>query len=68
MLQYCFDHKDWDMLRDDSENNIVTDTVTEFIRKCVGDVVPTVTIKTHPNQKQWIDGSIRKTGSVNNHI
>ena len=35
------------------------DTVTEFIRKCVGDVVPTVTIKTYPNQKPCIDGSIR---------
>ena len=31
-----------------SENNIdvYTDTVTEFIRKCIGDVFPTVTIKT----------------------
>ena len=34
------------------------DTVTEFIRKYIGDVVPTVTIKTYPNQKMWIDGSI----------
>ena len=31
------------------------DTVTEFIRKCIGDVVATVTIKTYPNQKPWID-------------
>jgi hypothetical protein len=43
-----------------SENNIdeYTDTVTEFIRKWIGDVVPTVTIKTYPKQKLWIDGSI----------
>ena len=43
-----------------SENNIdvYTDNVTEFIRKCIGDVVPMVTIKTYPNQKLWIDGSI----------
>ena len=33
--------------------------MTEFIRKCIGDAVPTVTIKTYPNQKPWIDGSIR---------
>ena len=39
-----------------SENN--TDMVTEFIRKCIGDVIPTMTIKTYPNQKPWIDGSI----------
>jgi hypothetical protein len=46
-----------------SENNIdeYTDTVTEFIRKCIGDVIPTVTIKTYPNQKPWIGGSIRAT-------
>ena len=25
---------------------------------CIGDVSPTVTIKTYPNQKPWIDGSI----------
>ena len=60
MLQECFDHVDWDMFRVASENNIdtYTDTVNEFIRKCIGDVVPTVTIKTYSNQKQWIDGSI----------
>ena len=36
-----------------SENNIdvYTDTVTELIRKCIGDVVPTVTITTYPNHK-----------------
>jgi hypothetical protein len=34
-------------------------TVTEFIRKCIGDVVPTVTIKIDPNQKRWTDDSIR---------
>ena len=45
MLQDCFD--------------VYTDTVTEFIRKCISDVVPTVTIKTYPNQKPWLDGSIR---------
>ena len=53
MLQDCFDHPDWDMFWVASENNIdmYTDTVTEFIRKCIGDVVPIVTIKTYPNQK-----------------
>jgi hypothetical protein len=52
---------DWDMFRVTSENNIdtSTDTEKEFIRKCIGYAVPTVTIKTYPNQKPWIDGSIR---------
>ena len=61
MLQDCFDPTVWDMSWVASENNIdeYTDMVTEFIRKCIGDVVSTVTIKTYPNQKPWIDGSIR---------
>ena len=49
------------MFRVTSKNNIdiYADLVSEFIRKCIGDVVPTVTIKTYPNQKPWIDVSIR---------
>ena len=49
------------MFRVATENNIdkYTDMVTEFIGKCIGDVVPTVTIKTYTNQTPWIDGSIR---------
>ena len=43
-----------------SDNNIdiYADSVSEFIRKCIRDVVATVTIKTYPNQKPWMDGSI----------
>ena len=63
MVKDCFDHADWDMFQVASENNmdIYADSVSEFIRKCIGDVVPTVTIKTYPNQKQ-------KTESANNRI
>ena len=59
-LQDCFDHVDWDMFRIASNNNIdeYADSVSEFISKCIGDVVPTASIKTFPNQKPWIDGSI----------
>ena len=48
------------MFRIASDNNIdvYADSVNEFISKCIGDVVPTVTIKAFPNQKPWIDGSI----------
>ena len=49
------------MFRVASENNIdvYTNSVSEFIRKYIGDVVSTVTFKSYPNQKLWIDGSIR---------
>ena len=39
--------------------DIYADSVSDFINKCNGNVVPTVTIKTYPNQKPWMDGSIR---------
>ena len=59
-LQDCFHHVDCEMSRIASDNNIdvYADSVSEFISKFIGDVVPTVTIKTFPNQKPWIDGSI----------
>ena len=58
MLQ---DHMDWDMFRIASNNNIdeYADSVSKFISKCISDFVPTASIKTFPNQKPWIDGSIR---------
>ena len=45
------------MFRVASDNNIdvYADMVSEFINKCIGDVVPTVSIKTFPNQRPCID-------------
>ena len=36
-----------------------TTSFTGFINKCIDDVVPTVTIRTFPNQKPWITDNIR---------
>jgi hypothetical protein len=48
------------MFRIAPNNNInkYADSVSEFISKCIGDAVPTASIKTFPNQKPWTDGSI----------
>ena len=57
-LQDCFTSTDWNMFRDSSdgiEEN--TTSVFGFIKKCIDDVVPTVTV--YPNQKPWITGNIR---------
>jgi hypothetical protein len=56
----CFANTDWNMFRD-SSNCIeeYTTSVTGFMNKCIDDFVPTVTVRTHPNQKQWITGNIR---------
>ena len=69
-LQDCFDHADcWDMFRVASENNFVyCDRVTVCLKKCIGDVVPTVTINSYPNQKLWIDGGIRAKLRANHRI
>jgi hypothetical protein len=43
----------------DSSNGLeeYTTSVTGFINKCIDDDVPTVTVRTYPNQKPWITGS-----------
>ena len=59
-LQDCFASTDCNMFRD-SSNGIdeYSTSVTGFINKCIEDVVPTVTVRTFPNQKPWITGNIR---------
>jgi hypothetical protein len=49
------------MFRIASSNNIdeYADLVSEFISKCIGDVVPTAIIFKILNQEPWIDGNIR---------
>jgi hypothetical protein len=44
----------------DSSNGIeeYTTSVIGFINKCINDIIPTVTVRTYPNQKPWITGSI----------
>ena len=58
-LQDCFASTDWNMFLDFS--NVIeeyTTFVIGFINKCIDDVVHTVTVRTYPNQKPWITGSI----------
>ena len=43
----------------DNNTDVYADSVSNFISKYIRDIVPTVTIKTFPNQNPWIDGSIR---------
>jgi hypothetical protein len=45
----------WDSSDDIEE---YTTSVTDFINKCIDDVIPTVTVRTDPNQKPWIAGNI----------
>ena len=58
-LQEGFGSRDWNMFWD-SSNGIEEyfTSVIVFINKCTTEVVPTVTIRTYPNQKPWITGNI----------
>jgi hypothetical protein len=59
-LQDCFVITDWNMFWDSSDGiEEYTTSVTGFINKYTKDVVPTVTVRTYPNQKPWITGKIR---------
>jgi hypothetical protein len=58
-LQDCFAITDWNMFRDSSDGiEEYTTSVIGFINKCINDVIPTVTLRTYPNQKPWITGNI----------
>jgi hypothetical protein len=47
------------MFRDSSDGiKEYTTSVTSFINKCIGDIVPTVTVRIYPNQKSGITGNI----------
>jgi hypothetical protein len=48
------------MFRDSSDGiEEYTTSVSGFINKCIENVVPTVTVRTFPNQKPWTTGNIR---------
>jgi hypothetical protein len=53
-LQDCFVSADWNRFLD-SSNGIeeYTTSVIGFIIEDIDDVVPTVTVRTFPNQKPW---------------
>ena len=59
-LQDCIAITDWNTFRDSSDGiEEYTTSVTGFINKCIENVIPTVTVRTYPNQKPWITGNIR---------
>ena len=58
-LQDCFISTDLNMFRDSSDGiEKFTTSVTGFNNKCIEGIVPTVTVRTYPNQKPWITGNI----------
>jgi hypothetical protein len=65
MLQDCFASADSNMFRCSSNSiDVFTTTVTGFIRKCIDDVVPTVTVLLYLNQKPRVNGEISRVGAA----
>jgi hypothetical protein len=58
-LEDCFAGTDWNKFQDSSDGiEEYTTSVIGFINKCIDDVIPTVMVRTYPNQKPWITGNI----------
>ncbi|KAK1802532.1 hypothetical protein P4O66_004157 [Electrophorus voltai] len=60
-LQDGLDDADWDMFcRSTDDVSEFTEAVVGFIGKLVDDTIPRTSIKTFPNQKLWVDRTIRE--------
>ena len=61
MLQAALDCTDWSVFRDNTDHiNDYTETVLDFVGTLVEDIVPSTTIRVFPNQKPWVDKSVRE--------
>ena len=59
-LRGCFDCTDWDVLYDDCadlDSNV--DVCSGYISFCVGNIVPTKTVKIYPNNKPWVTKDVK---------
>ncbi|KAK1788599.1 hypothetical protein P4O66_002678 [Electrophorus voltai] len=60
-LQDALDDMDWDMIWCSIDNvSEFTEAVVGLIGKLVDDMIPRATIKIFPNQKPWVDKTIRE--------
>ncbi|KAK1803915.1 hypothetical protein P4O66_003855 [Electrophorus voltai] len=60
-LQDALDDADWDMFQHSTDDvSEFTEAVVGFIGKLVDDTIPRITIKKFPNQKPWVDRTIRE--------
>ncbi|KAK1803599.1 hypothetical protein P4O66_021017 [Electrophorus voltai] len=60
MLEDCLDEADWDMFRHSTDDVCKFMAVVGFIGKLVDDMISRATVKKFPNQKPWVDKTIRE--------
>ena len=58
-LQDCFEHTDWNVFRESSDLEDYTSAVLDYVAFCTDAVLPKKTIKVYPNQKPWLDSTVR---------
>ncbi|KAL6455335.1 hypothetical protein MHYP_G00362290 [Metynnis hypsauchen] len=60
-LQDALDDVDWDMFQysSDGDLHLFADSVVSFVGKLVDDSIPKVIVRSFPNQKPWVDKTIR---------
>ncbi len=60
MLQAALDDVDWDMFRASSSDvSEFTDAAVSFVNTLTEQATETITVRTFPNQKPWVDRTIR---------
>ncbi len=60
MLQATLDDVDWDMFRASSSDvSEFTDVAVSFVNTLTEQATETITVRTFPNQKPWVDRTIR---------
>ncbi len=66
MLQAALDDVDWDIYRASSSDvSEFTDVAVSFVNTLTEQATETITVRTFPNQKPWVDRTIRD--AVNKH-
>uniref|UniRef100_A0A3B5QBX0 Reverse transcriptase domain-containing protein n=1 Tax=Xiphophorus maculatus TaxID=8083 RepID=A0A3B5QBX0_XIPMA len=58
-LQDCFEHTDWSVFRDGADLEEYSSSVLSYVQFCTDAVLPVKTIKVFPNQKPWLDSTVR---------
>ncbi|KAI3377604.1 hypothetical protein L3Q82_008437 [Scortum barcoo] len=55
-LQDCFD---WEVFKEGTDLDGYTSSVLSYLKFCTDAVLPTKTIKVFPNQKPWLDSTVK---------
>ncbi|KAI3361548.1 hypothetical protein L3Q82_013696, partial [Scortum barcoo] len=58
-LQDCFECTDWEVFKEGTDLDGYTSSVLSYLKFCTDAVLPTKTIKVFPNQKPWLNSTVK---------